>query len=97
MTDILPVNGFGGGEGGWGSAAGAFAGALFGSWFGDWGGNGRGGVRNGGASPQSDNERGTDEIYTLQSTLERHSAYRKDAGRQTRNMGKIRTSRRRAP
>ena len=31
MTDILPVNGFGGGEGGWGSAAGAFAGALFGS------------------------------------------------------------------
>lgn len=47
MTDILPVNGFGGGEGGWGSAAGAFAGALFGSWFGDWGGNGRRGCGGG--------------------------------------------------
>lgn len=55
MTDILPVNSFGGDcNGGWGSAAGAFAGALFGSWFGDgWGGNGRGccgGCSNGAAA-----------------------------------------------
>lgn len=39
MTDILPVEGMGGGVGG--PALGAFAGALFGSWFGDgWGGRG---------------------------------------------------------
>lgn len=53
MTDILPVNSFGGDGGGWSSAGSAFAGALIGSWFGDGFFGGRGGYNGGGNGPSA--------------------------------------------
>lgn len=52
MTDILPVNGCGGGDG-FAGVGGAFAGALLGSWFGNGWGGGYGGGYGGYGYPRT--------------------------------------------